>query len=111
MLTTPLQSSVAVAVAVLTAVQPPPAISGGPFGGHWISGPVVSCTVIDWLTGSVSFPLQSTAFHVIVLVEVPAHAPSSVTSDTTTTSAVPHVSDAIGGVKDGTGVPHSIVKF
>src|SRR5262245_36539415 len=110
MVATPLQSSVAVAVEVLTAVQPPPAISGGPFGGHWISGAVVSCTVIGWLTCPESFPLQSTAFHVIVLVEVPGHPPSSVTSDTTTTSAAPHVSDADGGVKAGTGVPHSISK-
>src|SRR5690349_11171750 len=81
-----------------------------PFG-PWpeIDGGVVSTTAIVWLTGSETLPHASRARQVIVRLYVLPQA-GVVTSETSSTEAEPHPSNAVGAVK--LGAPgHSTVQF
>jgi hypothetical protein len=70
--------------------------------GEPIVGGVVSTTEMVWLTLPLVLPQPSTALQVTVSVWLPAQVPAAVVSLTCCTVAPPHVSDAVGGVNEGT---------
>src|ERR1043166_7804003 len=70
--------------------------------GQVILGLATCCTTIVWLTRPDSLPQASTAFQVLVRVNVPVQLPGVVTSLTSTTvGAGAQLSVAVGGVKTG----------
>ncbi len=96
----------------LTVGVPNTGVAGHSIGdvtaAHVMLGAVVSTTVIVWLTGVDSFPLQSRPVHVRVIEYVPAHDPGAVESRYVTVGLASQASLAVGAVNTGLA-GHSIV--